>query len=194
MDSEAINAAYLAIRPTIVEQLEFLTRGMKERDEIILNADGLAFQRFHELATSGNVKRAFPTSLARYVFWQTLQGRAPGCHLNSLDVLSRYAQRRRGFLSGSIYWADEEEKNRWKELAIEEGDNPADIVQALLDISAWFSQLGAQMQRVAQLFAEGGSTKEIAELLGLSCGRVSQIRDELRRRYSRFQDEEFWSN
>ena len=66
------------------------------------------------------------------------------------------------------------------------GDNPADIAQANIDVAAWFKSLSATQREFARLFAAGLETREIAKLKGVSPGRVSQRRAELRENWAEF--------
>jgi DNA-directed RNA polymerase specialized sigma24 family protein len=66
------------------------------------------------------------------------------------------------------------------------GDNPADIAALRIDFAAWWPTLTAQQQFVFVRAIGGESTPEIAEALGVSKGRVSQIRRALVESWERF--------
>lgn len=59
------------------------------------------------------------------------------------------------------------------------GDDPALIAALRIDMAAWFASLSPRKRTVARLLAVGTRTHEVASTLGLSNGRVSQLRQEL---------------
>ena len=66
------------------------------------------------------------------------------------------------------------------------GDDPADIAQANIDVAAWWKTLTPIQREFARLFAAGLETREIAKLKGVSPGRASQRRAELRDHWAEF--------
>lgn len=68
------------------------------------------------------------------------------------------------------------------------GDDPADIVQAIMDVATWWLTLNHQQRTVARLYAAGFRTQEIARRLKKTEGRISQIRGRLRESYRELVD------
>jgi hypothetical protein len=66
---------------------------------------------------------------------------------------------------------------------------PADEAAFRVDFAAWLALLPARKRRAAELLAEGQGTGEVARLLGVTPGAVSQAREWLFRSWGRFQGE-----
>lgn len=60
-----------------------------------------------------------------------------------------------------------------------ERDNPAEIAQMRVDFESWREQLPDRMRQVVDLLSAGMSPSELADQLGVSRARVSQLRNEL---------------
>ena len=71
-----------------------------------------------------------------------------------------------------------------------EEENPAFIAQVTIDFSEFWQTLTLTQQTIALYFQRGYRTNEIAELIGVSAGRISQIRKELRDGWQEFIGEE----
>lgn len=178
------------ILPTIERSISFECRHMRpqDREEFTQCALALATQAYARLAAAGKLGQAYPSSLAIYACRQARGGRDLGRSLNVHDVSSSYAQRRCAFCIRSIHQADASE-GTWKELLVEDTRaNPADLAQARLDFSDWLAQLAPEKRRIANILATGAGTSETARLCGLTPGRISQIRDELRRSWAQFME------
>ncbi|MBW3538749.1 MAG: hypothetical protein KY476_00615 [Planctomycetes bacterium] len=69
------------------------------------------------------------------------------------------------------------------------GDDPAAIVTAKLSYEQWRSELPERLLNVADRLAAGATTSELADELGLSPARISQLRHVLEDNYrERFPD------
>ena len=101
-----------------------------------------------------------------------------GGHLNANDVMSPYAQRRKGF---GFEWIDHM-------MPEDRSATPAEVATARMDIRAWLETLTPRNRAIASLLAVGESTGETAKRFGLSSGRISQIRGELCESWDSFQD------
>jgi hypothetical protein len=66
---------------------------------------------------------------------------------------------------------------------------PAEIAAARLDIDAWLRSLPRRTRKIATTLAKGESTGKTARMFGLSDGRISQFRRELRESWMAFQGE-----
>ena len=100
--------------------------------------------------------------------------------LNVHDVSSSYAQKAKGILVDRLDRFDREE-NCWEEILVEDHRcGPFDIVRTKLDFAAWLRSLPIRLRRIAKALVNGERTHDVAGRFGLSDGRVSQIRLELR--------------
>ena len=78
----------------------------------------------------------------------------------------------------------------WKEILVESrAFSPADAAAARIDVNAWLDSLSRRDRRLAERLATGERTGRIARTFGLTPARISQLRDEFRRSWERFQSE-----
>jgi DNA-binding NarL/FixJ family response regulator len=68
---------------------------------------------------------------------------------------------------------------------------PADIAACRIDFAAWLLTLTNSQRRAANLLATGETTTVVAKKVGLTAGRVSQMRRELMRAWELFHGPEF---
>lgn len=71
-------------------------------------------------------------------------------------------------------------------LAVCPGPEPWELAAARLDVPPWVRRLSKHKRRVARELAKGRGTCEVASLFGMSAGRVSQLRRELRDSWERY--------
>ena len=115
------HAGFLALLPDIHRHVRFAFRRLQSdrREEAIQEALAnalVAYIRLHEL---GKTAVAYARSLADYAVRQFCGGRQVACPLNSYEVLSRYAQRKRGFTVNRLQRPDESE-GAWKEILVDD--------------------------------------------------------------------------
>jgi hypothetical protein len=105
--------------------------------EVIANA-AVAFARLVELEKTD---LAYPTVLARYGIAQVREGRRVGARLRSGEVLSPYAQRKKGFLVERLDRFDHD-TGQWREAIVEDHRTPVpDQVAFRIDFPAWLDSL-----------------------------------------------------
>lgn len=184
----AWHAGFLALLPQIRERLRFGFRRLPpyERAEAMAEAvaaTALAYARLH---ARGRAAVGFATTLAAYAIRQYFAGRRVGGRLNSDDVSSAYAQRRRGHRVVSLDRRDP--SGAWKEILLEDRrTTPAELAASRIDLEDWFDQLPRSKSRIAQALASGESTHETARRHHVTPGRVSQLRRELESDWQEFQ-------
>jgi hypothetical protein len=189
---QSIDACFLAMLPDIRRYARCRFRHLRwaAREEAVAEVVAAALIAHRRLAERGRQSVAFASTLAKYAVCHVRNGRHVGGHESSRDVLSRSAQQRRGFQVESI---DEfvHHDNEWVEAIVVEDRRatPADVAVARLDTSAWLGTLSCRNRRLARVLATGETTKRAAERFGVTQGRISQLRDELRRSWGQFQGE-----
>ena len=99
------------------------------------------------------------------------------------------AQRKHGFSVKRLNGRDAH--GQWIDRVVVEDHNatPAEVATTRLDFKAWLGTLSPRNREIARLLATGESTGETAKRFGVSAGRVSQLRGELRDGWWRFQGE-----
>ncbi|HEV2970675.1 MAG TPA: hypothetical protein VGY55_11960 [Pirellulales bacterium] len=188
---EDLQEKFMAILPTIVRysRVAFCNLSIESRQEAIQETIALAWTAFKRLADRGKLDVCFPTVLAGYSIRQVRAGRQAASRLNSHDVLSIYARRRRGFQVqrlDQIGLHDDE----WKEVLLEDRKaGPAEIAASRLDFASWLRLLPKQRRKVALVLASGESTKTAATKFGVSAARISRLRLWLWESWLRFQGE-----
>lgn len=65
-------------------------------------------------------------------------------------------------------------------------DDPADVVAMRLDVPKWLATLTRQQRRVALELLSGSRQVDIAEMLGVTPGRIGQYRDWLKTNWQDF--------
>ena len=189
---QSLDSRFLVLLPAIRRYAIHRFRHLRPaaREEAVAEVVAAALIAHRRLAERGRQSVAFASTLAKYAVCHVRNGRHVGGHESSRDVLSRSAQRRRGFEVESID-RFELQDNEWVEAIVVEDrqSSPADVAVARLDTSAWLGTLSCRNRRLARVLATGETTKRAAERFGVTQSRISQLRDELRRSWGRFQGE-----
>ncbi len=178
------------ILPKIVTSLRYEFRGWEreQREEAIQEGVASAFVAYQRLVELGRGGLIYPTVLARYAARHVRAGRRVGGHLNSADVSSRYAQRKKGLKLLRLDRYDEHQQH-WREAVI---DDPRTSVfhqvWFRIDFPAWLKLLSCRTRRIALVLARGHATQDVARKFGLSLARVAQLRRELEQSWRRFQN------
>lgn len=159
------------------------------RDEAIEEGIANCCVAYFGLVERGKENLAFGSALAKFAVRQVFAGRRVGGSLNSADISSAYAQRKQQFELNRLDrydWAE----NCWKEILLEDRTTPIlDQVCFRLDFPSWLDTLPPRDREVAECLAAGETTTAVAERLGLSLGRISQLRRTLEKSWLEFQGE-----
>ena len=186
---QAWHDGFLRILPAIKRFVEFAFRELdpESKAEAVAEAIAAAFVSYAGLVRRGLKHRAYPSTMARYAINHVRNGRHVGGHENNNDVLSRSARRRHGFHLKNLKGCDWD-LGPWREAIIEDYATPVlDQVAFRIDVPHWLSTLSERDRRMALTLAEGERTKDVAKQFGVSCGRVSQLRNELAESWAEFQ-------
>ena len=129
-----------AWHPTFLEMLPAIQRHARisfrhldaeAREDLVQEVIANSLVAFLRLFSLGKAELAYPSVLARYGVAQAREGRRVGGHLNVNDVMSRYAQRRRGF---TVEWLDDM-------VPEDRRATPAEVPTARIAIRAWLATL-----------------------------------------------------
>jgi hypothetical protein len=189
-DTPAWHAGFLAMLPEIRDQLRFAFRGFspEARHDAVEESVALVVAAYARLHQQGRADIAYPTVLAMYAARHYRAGRRVGGHLNRNDVMSPYAQRHHGIVLERLDRRDP--AGDWKEVLVEaRGVTPAETAAARIDFADWLGRLCRRDRGVATTLATGETGRETAKLFGLTAGRISQLRSELKRNWQAFQGE-----
>jgi hypothetical protein len=190
-NSSGWQVGFLSLLPEIQQrlQLAFPLRGAEACEEAIADGVVLCLLSFRRLYEQGRADTVTASNLAWYAAKQIRIGRSASCRQNSQDLMSRYAQRRRGIRVARLDVNEARERDWVVELVQDRRSTVLDHVAARLDVTAWLATLGLRTQRIAADLARGCTTTEVAERFGLSPARISQLRRELARSWAEFQHE-----
>jgi hypothetical protein len=171
----------------------------QEREEAVADATAAAWSAWSGLLKRGKDPVAVGVSgishnAVRYVKnGRRLGNRNSG--RGAMDVYHKKAQAACGFKVFSFNSNAEIEsrpaRNVWREWVAEDNRvTPADEACFRLDFSDWLAGLPARKREMAELLAEGHETGVVATIVGVSQGRVSQMRSELAASWRAFQGED----
>jgi len=153
--------------------------------EVVANA-AVAFARLVEL---DKVDLAYPQVLARYAVAQFCDGRRVGNRLCIRDVMSPYAQRKKGIRVDSLERFDKY-TGEWLEAIVEDTHTPVpEQVAFRIDFPAWLRGLTKRNRRIAEALALGHATSEVARRFRVSPSRISQLRTQLCESWREFHGE-----
>jgi hypothetical protein len=186
---ERLQEKFVTMLPIIIRyaRVAFRMLAPEARQEAIQETIAAAWAAFKRLAERGKLDVCYPTPLAMYSVRRVRAGRQLGCRLNSFDLLSRYAQRRRVFQVQRLDQLDQHDR-QWKEVLIEDGRaGPAEIAICRIDFAEWLRRLTTRLRKIALALASGETTKSVAAQFGLSPARISQLREWLRKSWEAFQ-------
>ena len=170
-----------AMIPAIVKCAKFAFRHVRgqDRQDLIQETIANAMVAFRRLVRRGRESVAHASVLAKYAIRQIKDGRRVGSKLNVREMLSKYAQRHKGFHVERIDHYEPQEQE-WTQTVIEDRTaGPADIARTRIDFADWLDSLKRRDRRVAEFLSTGETTKTAAKKFRVSQGRISQLRREL---------------
>jgi len=182
---------FLKFAPVIATHARLCFRHLapEARAEAIQNALCNACAAVARLAELNKLDICYPTVLARFAVAQTRDGRMLGRPLNCRDISSRYCQRLKVLRLERLDEYDSEEQ-AWKEVLVPSRTcTPAELAASRIDFPCWLRTLGRRDRKIAQYLGLGNTTGETARKFGLSEGRVSQLRRELKTAWEKYQGE-----
>ena len=156
------------------------------RAEAVSEAVANALVAFRRLVELGKVDVAYASPLARYAVAQVRAGRRVGTSLNCKDISSLHCQNQKRLTLERLDYYDTEEMC-WAEVLVEDRHaGPAQTAASRIDFGNWLGTLPARQRRIASVLATGETTLATARRFRLSPGRVSQLRQELKRGWDVF--------
>jgi hypothetical protein len=161
----------------------------ERRDDLIHEVIANALVAYVRLIVTGKRHLAFPTPLGRYAVAQVREGRRIGSRLKRRDALTEHRLGREGIHLERIDRYDEDEQ-AWQQLVVEDKrSSPAEVAIFRLDFHEWLERLSESRRRIALALAGGESAKGVAEMIGITTGRDSQVRRWLKENWDSFQSD-----
>ncbi len=183
----SIEAHFLLALPRIRTHARVAFRFVRcpdRREECVAEASALAWHWYRRLCERGKDPSGFVGALATFAARQVRCGRRLCGQQASKDALSPVAQSRHDFAARAF--TDDPSLDSLRENA----RLPVPVQAAFrLDFPCWLASLGERHRRVAEDLMAGEQAKDVAARHGITPGRVSQIRNELKRDWHRFHGE-----
>jgi len=160
-------------------RIRFRFRNSADRDEAVADTIAYGYAAFVSLKMRGKDPSAFPVVFSKFVVMAVAKGRSLGRKFSSQDVMCTNGQCNHRL---TVHRFDDpivDGGGWWRDMIADLRTNVADAAAFNVDFPAWIGTLPAMKQHVAKLLAHGYATDAAAELVGLSPGRISQLRREL---------------
>jgi hypothetical protein len=176
------HAAFEAALPRIVRHCQIQFRGVRcqsAREELTAEAVGLAWKWFARLWERGKDPSRFVSAIATFAVKAARSGRRVAGSERAKDAMSPRAQRLKGFSVCKLPDFATLAGNPIAEALISNTLTPVDEqVQFRFDFAAWLAGWDAHRRQILDLMLQGERTKDIADKVGKSSARISQLRDE----------------
>jgi hypothetical protein len=197
----AAHRDFLSQLPKIDRALSYAFRHQpaRRRAAVIADARGAVWHAWLGLVRRGKDPLAVgPIAIARNAARYFKAGRLLGCGKGTWgcrDVFHMKAQKSGGFRLLSLHdrgrrgaGRDPEAWAAWE--VVDDRVSPADQACFKLDYEAWLARLPERKRRVAELLAAGETTGDVARVLGVTAGAISQARRSLEADWRAFQGED----
>jgi len=157
------------------------------RDDALQEMLALAWKWFLSLAKRGKDAAQFPSALANFAARAVCSGRRL-CGMDpGKDVLSRRAQQRHHFTTGTLREGSSLNDTLLDEALHDNTQTPVpDQVAFRFDFPAWLLTRTDRDRRIVQDLMRGERTLDVSRKYGTTPARISQLRREFRQDWSRF--------
>ena len=185
-----------AALPVMTIRYNFRLWPRRRRADAIDAARAACWLAWHGLLARGRDPLAVgDTAIAFNASRYVKNGRQFGCGTSGRggrDVFHPKAQADCGFkiisLDRQVESGPGAVSDAWREwLAEDNRVNPADEAAFRVDFESWLESLPGRDRRIAELLATGEMTLVVARMVGISPGRVSQLRREFAKSWQEFQ-------
>ncbi len=187
-DPQSWQSAFEALLPSVRAQVRFAIRHLfgdaqEEAQQEIVATACLMFARLHR---QGRAEDAAASSLVRFAVRRYRIGRRMAERTNVSDAMSPACRARRGVRVKSFVHETSVDPV-WEEMLVEDRRvSPADLAASRLDFRAFMATLDRRRQQIAEMLGKGETTQDAARQLGLSPGRISQLRREFKIAWDQF--------
>ncbi len=181
----------LQMLPTIVRNARHVFKDLPAeiRQDAIAEVIANCTVAVARLAQRKMLDLAYPTPLSRFAIRQYFAGRRVGNKTNNHDVYSQQARDRGGYEIRYLGTPHKQQAGGWREQLVENRrTTPADLACFKLDFPRWLATYSARDRLVIELLGLGHGTSEVANRIGVTHARVSQLRRQFRDDWSAFQD------
>ncbi len=197
--TQELHIAFLALVPTIETRARFAFAYLKcanQRADKIAEAVALAWKLFVRLHERGKDVATFPVVFAMFIARAVACGRRLVGIEPSADVLSQSAQRKHGFAvtsypdSNAIPIHEHHAPSTFDSLEERLANNTQtpvpDQAAFRIDFPEWLRTLSSREKTMVQAMMREEGTNDLSRTFGVSAGRISQIRSNLRTEWAKF--------
>jgi hypothetical protein len=181
---------FLLLRPRIELHARIFFRQVRclhQRDEAVAECLALCWEWFVRLVRRGKAPEAFVSILVAFAVRAVASGRRLCGQEKANEVLSPVAQRRHGFTVQGLHAVGSRPGGLWDEAVKDNTQTPVpQQVMFRVDFPAWRSTRSKRDQRIIDRLVRSERTSAVAQAVGLSPGRVAQLRREFHADWLRF--------
>src|SRR5262245_49200790 len=190
LSSKHLHAGFLALMPRVQRLARYYFRQIAcpgRRADAVAEAVAIAWARYRRCAEQGRDAARFAVSLALLAARAAGSGRRLCGQERAGDVLSPRARWRHDFAVESLMDLAPVSGDPLIEALRDNTATPPDQQAAFrIDFADWLRRLGKRRRRVARRLMLGERPGDVARRVGLSPGRISQLRRELERDWQAF--------
>ncbi len=187
------HAAFLAMVPVITRyaRTAFGHLDPDAREDLVQECIANCVVAFARLVERGKQSIAYPTVLAGFAVRQIRDGRRVGKKQNVRDVYDIHAQVKGGHQLQHIGSPRDQRHGGWREQLVENSRTPvAEQAAFRIDFPSWLGTLSVRDHRIVDDLAAGERTGDVARRSGVSAGRVSQLRGQLKESWEAFGEDD----
>jgi len=203
----ALQTKFLALLPKIERCARFHFRQITcsvQRTDRVAETVGMCWKWFLRLAERGRDAAEFVTTLVAWAARAVNAGRRVSTQESAADAMSHVAQRRHGFKVESLPISTrrsmeaisavvrgQEELDCYEERLRDNGVTPPpDAAAFRIDFPRFLGTMSERDRALAMFLSLGHTATRAADKFGLSCGRVTQLRQKWHENWRRFTGEE----
>lgn len=180
---------FMIVLPAVKKHalIRFRRLPMEAREEATAEAIASACVSYASLARQKKLARVYVGNIATNAVRAVNGGRRVGGHINSRDVLSALAQKKKKLSVVTLSpWSTADDS--WRDLAMESRKvSPADQACFNLDFQSWLMTWTPRHRKIITMLAAGQRTMAVARSFTVSEARVSQWRREFEESWQQFQ-------
>lgn len=183
---------FLRMLPSIRHTAKFQLAGLpaEAKEDAITEIVASCYIAYFRLVELGKESLAYPSVLAGYAIRQYRAGRRVGSRARRNDVYTKYCRKKNGHELCHL-GAPAEQVGRWNEYLVDNTVSPVpDQAAFRIDFQDWLGTLTVPTRQVVEELACGERVTDVSHRVGVSLGRVSQLRRELHDSWQTFQGED----
>ena len=184
--SVSSQALFLVLMPSVKRHAQHAFRRLRqlEQEEAVQEVLVQVFIACVQLTAQGQQSKAYPSAMARFAVARYRGGRRSGQPTKSRDLLSEARWRRQG----RCFTRPVQQREGWQAAVADDSRTPIlDQICFRMDFPVWLSSLSERQRAIAHTLSLGNTAAEAARQHQITTARVSQLRQELRKSWQKFE-------